>query len=251
MADTTLYDFPGGDTYQNADLAAQTAYNNAVIRLNSQRQNTLQQAGYQADIDPTTGAYTNLRVDPNNPYGGYQQLLRSGAQQSEAAHSSAVGRGLVGGLANQGDREAQYQFGGASNQFGTAFQQTMGGYDQSQTDAAGQRDQTMASNREQAAAAHLQYQMNNTLMALPGQITDAMTKALQGLLPAGGGMGGPTLPAPQTPDTPTAPGTNYGQGAGYAPNVAAAKKVGGKYTAGGGAVAYQSGKGNYGFKPLY
>jgi hypothetical protein len=97
MADTTTGDYNDGGLEAASELAANKAYADAVTRLNGQRLNTLQGAGYMGDIDAKTGTVGNLRVDPNNPYGDYQSLLRTGARQSEATHDQLAGRGIGGG----------------------------------------------------------------------------------------------------------------------------------------------------------
>ena len=238
----TAYDFPGADVYQQEQLAANTAYQNAVAKLNQQRTSTLNSYGYLGQIDPSSGAISNIRVDPNNPYGQYQTLLRSSAQQSEQAHEAAVGRGLSGGLANQGDRAAQQQYGAGAYQLGTNLQNALSGYDTNQIDAANQRDQAVTSAQQQAASAALQYQLQQQLSALAAAVG------------AGGGSSAAPAPptsgsginAPTTSPTAGLVGSN-GQGPGYNPT---APTGGGMYTPSGGSIYYQSNKGKYGKKPL-
>lgn len=230
---TTAYDFPGADVYAGAETAANTAYGNALVRLNQQRQSTLNQYGYMGDIDPNSGALTNMRVDPNNPYGQYQQTLRGGAQESEAATDDAAGRGLSGGLAQQGQTQAKYDFGKATNALGTSLTDTLGGYDTSQTDADNQRVEAVTSAREQAAAAALQYQLSQTVLGPATGSSDP-------------GAGGPTVGQPGY--TPPLVGTEGQSAPGYQYDPKAGAGTAGKYGTGGGQVTYQSKTGNR--KPL-
>jgi hypothetical protein len=150
---------PGADIYAQAELAAKTGYQNAVARLNQQRGDTLQQFGYLGDVDPTNGTVGNLRVDPNNPYGTYQQLLRGSAQAGQAAHDNAAGRGIGGGLAAQGETEAKYGFGQGSFQLGTGLQNSLHGYDSAQTQAQTDEQNQIMGSKLSALQAALQAQL--------------------------------------------------------------------------------------------
>jgi len=143
---------PGAAGYLQADLMAKTAYQNSLTRINGQRQQALQQAGYTGGIDPNNGTITGLSVDANNPFGGYQQLLKNGAVSAQAAQDAAQQRGLGhGGLAAQGMDAAKFDFGNASNSFGTQFQSILGDLQGQQSDAAYARDQALWSAQQQAA----------------------------------------------------------------------------------------------------
>ena len=135
---------PGAPGYMQAELMAKTAYQNALTRINSRRQDTLRQYGYQAQIDPTTGVLGSMSVDPNNPYGGFQQLLKTGAEGANAAVDDAVGRHLGhGGLAAQGLSRSKYDFGQASSDLGQRLTGTLAGLQDDQSSAAYQRDQAL------------------------------------------------------------------------------------------------------------
>jgi hypothetical protein len=186
---------PGADVYGQAELAAKTGYQNAVTRYNQQRQNTLSQYGYQGDIDPTSGALANVRVDPNNPFGQYQTLLRNSARESESAHDAAAGRGIGGGLAQQGETAAKLDFGSGSFALGTNLQNTLSGYDVSQQGANTDMNNTIMSSRMQALQAALQQQ----LIAAQNAQTEAIRNAGSS---SGGGGGGSALPYSE-PSAPT------------------------------------------------
>jgi hypothetical protein len=141
----------GATGYGQSNLDANTAYKNTLARLNQQRVGTLQQYGYQGDVDPVNGTITNMRVDPNNPYGNLQAMLRSQAQQHQTDLFATEDRGLHGGLANQVQSQDKYNDGQQSAALGSALTDTMGGYQDSQNTAAYNRDAALAA-AEQAAA---------------------------------------------------------------------------------------------------
>lgn len=218
---------PGADIYLQSELAAKTGYQNAVARLNQQRLDTLRQSGYLADIDPTSGALSNLRVDPSNPYGTYQQLLRGSAIDAQNAHEAAAARGIGGGLAAQGETQAKYQFGQGSFQLGTGLQGALHGYDATQTGAETSMNQSILQSKMQALQAALQAQL--------------MSQQSVGYGQAGGGDSGGTVDAPASPygssatptnstvnkPTPATYGITYGPAAGQR---ASANKKQGVYT---------------------
>lgn len=135
--DTTI---PGSALQAQANLAATTAYQNALAQINQRRTGLLRSYGYQGTIDPNSGTVTNLKVDPLNPYGAYQQLLHSSASASQQARDTAEGRGLHGGLANQLARQVQYEHGAASSQLGQALTDALSGFQEEQLGAAQARD---------------------------------------------------------------------------------------------------------------
>lgn len=121
---------------------ANTAYQQALAQINSQRQSALQQYGYTGTIDPTTGTLTNMAVDPNNPYGQYQQMLSSGASDMAATQAANAARGLGaatgargGGLAAQGITLDKLGFGANSANLGNALMGTLGDLQGQQTNA--------------------------------------------------------------------------------------------------------------------
>lgn len=154
MADLFAAPIPGmaGDNgYAQTNLDATKAYQNTLARLNQQRLATLQQYGYKGSVDPTTGTLSNIGVDPNNPYGNLQQMLRGNAQQDQQAQFQAQERGLNGGLAHQMVTSLKYGHGQASAQLGTALQDALSGYQDQQGQAAYQRDAALYAAEQQAA----------------------------------------------------------------------------------------------------
>jgi hypothetical protein len=141
----------GSNGYAQSDLDANTAYKNTLARLNQQRVGTLQQYGYQGDVDPTNGTITNMRVDPNNPYGNLQAMLRSQAEQHQTDLFASEDRGLHGGLANQAQSQDKYNDGQQSASLGSALTDAMGGFQDQQNSAAYDRDAALA-QAEQASA---------------------------------------------------------------------------------------------------
>jgi hypothetical protein len=105
---------PDAGVYGAGTNAANAAYNNAVTNALAQRNALYNQYGL----------LNNGQVDPNNPYGQYEQMLDSEAGQLTADQQNAAGRNLGrGGLANQQistDRNAQ-----AAQNY--AFQQNVAG----------------------------------------------------------------------------------------------------------------------------
>jgi hypothetical protein len=245
MADAqTLADMPGGDIEAASELAANKAYADAVTQLAGQRMNSLAGAGYLAHVDPTTGLVTNGGVDPNAQYGTFQTLLRNSAMEGEQQHNAAAGRGIGGGLAQQGEKQAAYDYGAGMYQLGNQMVQQGADYSSGIQSAANARVQAKLNARQQAAQAALQYQLQNTLLALPDRIAAQLQGSPAG---AGGPMVGSGDNAPSTGIGPIAPGTNAGQGSSYKPT---APTGGGVYRNSGGTIVYQSNKGAYGSKPL-
>lgn len=140
-----VYDapIPGAAAQGQAELAAKTAYQQALAKLNGNRMNTLRQFGYTANIDPTSGTITGLTVDPHNPYGTYQQTLRSAAQAGDAARDDAISRGISGGLARQAEDQAHYDFGAATGQLATDLQGQLVDFQGQQDDAKSAMDSAL------------------------------------------------------------------------------------------------------------
>jgi hypothetical protein len=141
----------GSTGYLQSNLDANTAYKNALTRINQQRLGTLQQYGYQGDVNPTDGTIQNMRVDPTNPYGNLQSMLRTQAQQHQSDLYATEDRGLMGGLANQAQSADKYNDGAQSAALGQTLTSTLGGYTDQQNSAAYTRDAALA-QAEQAAA---------------------------------------------------------------------------------------------------
>ena len=154
---------PGVPQYGQAALAAKTAYQNALARLNQQRGSTLRQYGFQGDIDQETGVVKNVRTDPSNQYGQFQQLNRSQAQRDEQARWAGVERGLGagGGLAAQLRNDVRYDFGREDSELGQGLTESLAGFQDQQNQAAYSRDQALYQAELEAARMAIQEQMFN------------------------------------------------------------------------------------------
>lgn len=131
---------PGTPKALGANNIAKQAYQNTLAKIKQKRGNTLLSAGYTADFDDN-GAYTNVRVDPNNAAGGLQQMLRNQSMSHDQASYLAQERGLHGGLANQAQSALQYEHGAQSGEFGRALTGEL------DSDIAEQRDAVVEYNR--------------------------------------------------------------------------------------------------------
>lgn len=93
---------PGSGAFGIYQSQAQTAYQNAMAQIASQRSNVLSQAGFGGNYDPTTGAFTGVSGPlANAPTGSYQQMMLGNAQQHAADQAAIAGIGFKGGLARQ------------------------------------------------------------------------------------------------------------------------------------------------------
>lgn len=134
---------PGTDQAAEGYAAANDAYKRAIIRFNQQRTGLLQQYGYKGTVDPTTGLMTNVGVDAGNSYGALQQLLHTQAGEDQQAQFSAEDRGLVGGLANQGEQELSYQHHGQSSSLANTLFGNLADLDSQQLDAKNTLDNAL------------------------------------------------------------------------------------------------------------
>lgn len=140
----TYYAPPSG-TVDGAEqyASAQNAYNQALIRYNQQRTGLLSQYGYKGTIDPKTGLMTNVGVDPSNSYGQLQQLLHGQANEDQQADFAAEDRGLVGGLAHQGEQELSYQHHGQSSALANSLLGSLSDLNSQQLDSKTALDQAL------------------------------------------------------------------------------------------------------------
>ena len=186
---------------------AQTAYNNALAQLNSQRLSTLTNYGYKGTIDPATGVLTGMGVDPNSMYGLLQQMLHGQAVEDQGANYASEDRGLSGGLAHQAGSELHYQHGAAATQLGSNLQQQLSDYQNQQQQDAETRDNTLWQDEQARLDAEMQNEGTQTYQDL----IDALT----GSGGAASGTPSPTPPASKTgPESKVKP----------APKVSTAKK---------------------------
>lgn len=184
----------GTGDYATAAATANQAYQNALASINGQRQQALGSFGYTGTIDPATGQITNMAVDPNNPYGQYQQLLSQGASDQQGVQAADAARGIGsatgargGGLAAQGLTAAKLNFGGQSAALGENLMSTLSGLTSQQQDAS----DTMNNALWQAELASAQG-------AIQGQNFDPADMTGITDQPAPGG----SVPAPVTSLTP-------------------------------------------------
>lgn len=143
---------PGAAGYGQAALLANTAYGNALARLNQQRQSTLRQYGYSGDVDPRTGTLSNMRVDPGSVGGELQSMLGSQAAEDQAAQYGVQERGLVGGLAHQATTALRQAHGAQASQFGQTLTDALSNDQDQQNQAAQTRDSALWQAEQQAAA---------------------------------------------------------------------------------------------------
>ncbi len=141
---------PDAGVYGQETNAANEAYQIAVTNALASRNALYNQFGLT-----TTG-----QVDPNNPYGQYQQMLSQEASQLTADQSNAAGRNLgIGGLANQQVSADQNQQAFQNN----AFQNQVSGNE---------------ANYQQALSNALQGKNSATAQAY----NDALNTALQNMI---------------------------------------------------------------------
>lgn len=146
-------DIPGASIYGQAAVAGKNAYQNALARINRQRSQALRSFGYQGDIDQEHGTIKNLRIDAVNPYGQYQQMLRSHALSAQQAQTQAMDRGLStgGGLGAQYERDLQYNFGDDSSRLGQTFADLLFQLQDQQNQAKYDYDQSLWQGQLEAA----------------------------------------------------------------------------------------------------
>lgn len=129
-------DIPGASVYGQAVALAKKRYESRLADLNKQRQQTMRQAGFLGDINPETGLITNMRTDPYNKYGHFQQLNRAQALR----HDELLGQNLARGLSSRGGLGAQnlgnlrYDFGKEDAEFGANLTDMLGAFDRQQQD---------------------------------------------------------------------------------------------------------------------
>ena len=149
----STYDIPGASIYGQSVVAGKNAYQTALARINRQRSQALRSFGYQGDIDQEHGTLKNLRIDASNPYGQYQQMLRSHALSAQQAQTQAMDRGLStsGGLGAQYERDLQYNFGDDSSRLGQTFADLLFQLQDQQNQAKYDYDQSLWQGQLEAA----------------------------------------------------------------------------------------------------
>jgi len=138
---------PGASGYAQANLLAQTAYDNAMARYKQQRSNTLLSYGYRQNA---AGGY---EVDPNNEYGQYQQMLKGDANQSEALDRNQAASGWGGGSGYIGaqQEDLSYARGAGRADLGQRLTGTLADIAGGEQSAAYDRDANLYQNELEAA----------------------------------------------------------------------------------------------------
>lgn len=127
---------PDPAVYQGETAAALQAYQAALAAIASRRAQTLQNYGFTAQVDPTTGQLQNYAIDPNNQYGQIQQLFDSQQGQQHQLEQSTLSRGLgTSGLAAQLASQMRQAQGGQTLGLGQQFIGDIGGEAQDQVQA--------------------------------------------------------------------------------------------------------------------
>lgn len=137
---------PGAPGYEQANLLARRAYDNAMARHAQRRSQSLLHYGYTKD------ASGNLSVDPNNEYGAYQQMLKGEDSQSHTLDRAqrASGWGAEGGYLGAQRDELQHRQGGEQADLGERFSHELAGISQDEEDTAFGRDQALWQNEQEA-----------------------------------------------------------------------------------------------------
>lgn len=137
---------PGAPGYEQANLGARRAYENAMTRLQQRRSQSLLHYGYKQGADGSLG------VDANNEYGAYQQMLRGEDQQSHSLDRAQRASGWGGGgYLGQQTEDLQHAQGGEQANLGQAFTGDLADIASGEQEAAYTRDQALYQNEQEAA----------------------------------------------------------------------------------------------------
>lgn len=127
MTDTSYDGGIAGATQFNQYAAMQkTAYDQAKLRLNDQRNSFLQQSGLGGTFNDK-GEFTGITHLGGDDayYGGYQTMNRGLGQQGEENDAAISGMGFGGGLANQARESAQRDYSQQSGDFSMGVGDTL------------------------------------------------------------------------------------------------------------------------------
>jgi hypothetical protein len=142
---------PDAGVYGAETAAALNAYNNAVAQAGAQRNQLYNQYGLD-----NSGA-----VDPNNPYGQYEQMLNAQGSQFQGDQADAAGRGLGrGGLANQQESQDRAAAGAQDFQFQQQANQVSSDYNQQMQAALSAEQGSNSQAYQDAMNTALQNQLN-------------------------------------------------------------------------------------------
>lgn len=199
---------PGADQYASAAVLANNAYDKALAQINQNRMNTLTNYGYTGTVDPTSGAVTNVRIDPNSIYGTAQTLFHNQAVDDRNAQFAAQDRGLFGGLAHQAASELHYQHGGERSALGQNLLDQLSGFDTQQQSASESKNNALWQAQQAALDAEMQSEYNQSIQDLLNQILSGSGGGGGG----GGGGGAVTNPIAAMPGNPYNAAANPGEG---------------------------------------
>lgn len=85
---------PDPAVYESETATALQAYQNALSAIAGRRANTLQNYGFTAQVDPTTGQLRNYSIDSHNQFGAVQQLMDSHQTEDQSVQQADVARGI-------------------------------------------------------------------------------------------------------------------------------------------------------------
>lgn len=85
---------PDPAVYEGETAQALQAYQNALTAIAGRRSNTLQNYGFTASVDPTTGALQNYGIDAHNQFGALQQLMNQQQAEDQSTQQADVARGI-------------------------------------------------------------------------------------------------------------------------------------------------------------
>lgn len=163
---------PGSEIYGWRKNDALNAWNEAKLRIQRRRTNTLQQYGFTADYD-AQGNMTNMRVDPTSEHGRLQTMQRSHGQQLDQVQDERIARGLGAGgagLGAQRETEARHIQGGQQAELGRALSGEMTDLSEAQFDAEQGYNRSIAET--DAAAARAAWEEQEFNKALPVEQLD-------------------------------------------------------------------------------
>lgn len=85
---------PDPAVYEAETAQALQAYQNALSAISARRANTLQNYGFTAQVDPTTGQLQNYSIDSHNQFGALQQMLGQHQVADQTVQHADVARGI-------------------------------------------------------------------------------------------------------------------------------------------------------------
>ena len=122
---------PGSSTMPSYQAQQLSAYQNALLQLNMQRQGIAQQSGLQIGVDPNSGAST-IGGWLGDPTSGYGQTLQALDQNNQAQNASQAASGFMSGsgISKQAGEAAQRLASGTMTGFLGGVQSGLSGIDQ-------------------------------------------------------------------------------------------------------------------------